>query len=476
MKKKEIIKNILCILATLLCLISLGVFSYYTFKLNLIPTKYIVVGYIVTIVLIGVLVFNLFRKSKLVTKIISSVFLVLISIIFIIGIKFLNNTYHFLDKTQVSYDTLTYSVVVKKENDYSKIKDLNNKKIAYIDDKYKNDIKKNLNKKIKFDKKISDASNIYSELLNNEVDAICLEEGYLTLANEEIEDFKSNTKIIYTFKVKVKAYKEKSKIKVNKEPFVLYISGIDQYGNVNTIRGRSDVNQIMVINPKTHHILMVNTPRDYYVQLTGTTGLRDKLTHAGIYGIDKSITTLESIYDVDINHYVRINFDSLIKVVDLIGGVDINSDRSFRCWTNKSVTVKKGWNHFNGKEALAYSRERLSYVDGDNHRGRNQQQVIEAIIKKLTTSDEIIKNYNSILNSLEGSFQTDIPVETITAFINYQLDEMPSWKIDTVQANGYSSWGYTYSMGYNYYLWVMEPDWGSVNKIKIKIKDVLNEA
>ena len=473
MNKKEIIKKIVFVLVTILCIASLGIFSYYVFKLNLIPKKYLIIGYIVAIILIGGLIFNIFRKSKLVIKIISSIFLVLISIMFIVGIKILDNTYHFLSKTQVGYDTLTYSVVVKKENNYNKIDDLKNKKIAYLDDKYKDDIKNNLEKEIKYSQKLFNASDIYNKFLNNEVDAIVLEEGYLTLANEEIKDFKDSTKTIYTFKVKVKAYKGKSKVKVTEEPFVLYISGIDQYGDVDKVRGRSDVNQIMIINPKTHHILMVNTPRDYYVQLAGTTGLRDKLTHAGVYGIDKSIDTLENIYDVKIDHYVRINFDSLIKVVDLIGGVDINSDRSFRCYTNKSVYVNEGWNHFNGKEALAYSRERMSYKDGDNHRGRNQQQVIEAIIEKLTTSDEIIKNYNSILNSLEGSFQTDMPIETITAFINYQLDEMPSWKIDKVQANGSSSWNYTYSMGYDYYLWVLEPDWNSVEVIKEKIKETM---
>ena len=322
---------------------------------------------------------------------------------------------------------------------------------------------------------VSDLSKLYESLNKNETDAIILEESYITLANEEINGFKDNTKIIYTFKVKVDAYKEESNIDVLENPFIVYISGIDQYGSVNSVRGRSDVNQLLVINPKTHKILIVNTPRDYYVQLAGTTGLKDKLTHAGIYGIDKSIATIENVYGIDINHYIRINFDTLIKVVDVLGGIDIYSDKAFIPWTNKKVYINEGWNHLNGKEALAYSRERKTYVDGDHHRGRNQQQVIEAIISKLTSTTTFLSKYNSILNSLDGSFQTDMDINLITSFIKYQLDKMPSWNIESVGANGFNSWNYTYSMGYNYYLWVMEPDWDSINKIKNKIEGVLLE-
>ena len=312
-------------------------------------------------------------------------------------------------------------------------------------------------------------------LINEGIDAIVLEESYINLANEEIEDFSDNTRIIHTFTVKVKAHKEETKIDVTYEPFIIYISGIDQYGNVNSVRGRSDVNQLLVINPKTHHILIVNTPRDYYVQLANTTGLRDKLTHAGIYGINKSIETIENLYDIDINHYIRINFDTLINVVDVLGGLDIYSDKAFTPWTNRKVYINAGWNHLNGKEALAYARERKTYTDGDHHRGRNQQQIIEAIITKLTSTKTFLSKYNSILNTLDNTFQTDMDTSLITSFIKYQLDKMPNWKIESVQVNGYASWNYTYSMGYNYYLWVMEPDWNSVSEIKKSINEVLIE-
>ena len=466
-----IIKSIITVIYSLVFL----VLSYYVYKLNIIPIKYLIIIYGLISLSSILLIYNIFKSRKIVS-IISSILLVVMTIILTLVTYYLNNTYHFLTRTQVKYDTLSYSVLVLNNSGITKLKELENKNISYLKDNYNEEIKNNIIKQINYQEIIvSDLSKLYESLNKNETDAIILEESYITLANEEIDSFKDNTKIIYTFKVKVDAYKEESNIDVLENPFIVYISGIDQYGSVNSVRGRSDVNQLLVINPKTHKILIVNTPRDYYVQLAGTTGLRDKLTHAGIYGIDKSIATIENVYGIDINHYIRINFDTLIKVVDVLGGIDIYSDKAFIPWTNKKVYINEGWNHLNGKEALAYSRERKTYVDGDHHRGRNQQQVIEAIISKLTSTTTFLSKYNSILNSLDGSFQTDMDINLITSFIKYQLDKMPSWNIESVGANGFNSWNYTYSMGYNYYLWVMEPDWDSINKIKNKIEGVLLE-
>lgn len=474
--KKKLLINILSILILIVCLTSLTMFSYSLFRLNVIPTKYLVLGYIVLILVIGILFYLIFRKKNIIVKVVSVILVGLLCFSFIYISSYLNNTNEFFENTHKSYDTLNYSVIVLKESNYKKISDLKDKNIAYIDDDYKNDIKNNF-KKISYNEQLfTDLSVISDDLLNKNTDAIVLEESYLTLAYEEIKDFKDSVKVIDTFSIKAKVHKENKDEKINfEEPFVLYISGIDQYGNVNSVRGRSDVNQLVVVNPKTHHILLVNTPRDYYVQLYNTTGLRDKLTHAGIYGIDKSIKTLEKFYDIDINYYLRVNFNSLIKVVDVIGGIDIYSDKSFTAHTNKSVKVKEGWNSFNGTQALAYSRERYAYITGDHHRGANQQQVIEAIINKVTQSSVLISKYNSILNALDGTFQTDMSTNMITSFIKYQLDNMPKWEVESIAVTGYNSSNYTYSMGMRYKLYVMEPDYNSVEKAKKKMNEVLNE-
>ena len=474
--KNKTLFNIISLTFTIVFLLSLSLLSYFIFKINIVPTKYLLVGYVLFILIMILLLFGVFGKCKKIIKIISLFIMMVISFAFCFFTYYLNNTYHFLSNTQSKYDILNYSVVVLKDSFYSNIESLNNKTISYLKDNYKLMINKNLISKINYNERIvSEFSEISDLLINKETDAIVLEEGYLTLICEEVEDFKSKIKIIYTFEVKVVSHKEEGKVSVTEESFILYISGIDQYGNVTSVRGRSDVNILAIVNPKTNQILLVNTPRDYYVRLAGTTGYRDKLTHAGIYGIDRSISTLEKLYNINIDYYLRVNFNTLIKVVDVIGGIDIYSDKAFTPWTNRNVYVNYGWNHMNGEVALAYARERKTYVTGDNHRGANQQQVITAIIDKVSKSSVLISKYNSILNTLEGSFQTDIEISTITSFIKYQLDKMPNWTVESVAATGYDSMDYTYSTGGSSLRYVMEPDYNSIAKVKRKINEVLNK-
>ena len=470
----RIVLTSLLVFVSLICLVSLFVII---FKINILPNKIllpIIIGG--SIIFIALSLIELFSK-KLYLVIPSTLLLILLSIGSVITFGYFDTTYKFIKNTVAKEDMLNYSVLVLNDSDYKELQDLKDKKITYLKDDYSSDIKKILSTSIDYEEVlIEQLYNAYDSLKSDNTNAIVLEKGFISLANEEIEGFKDNTREIYSFNVEVKKDAKTAEKKVVKpaEPFVLYISGIDQYGNVNSVRGRSDVNQLMVINPKTHKVLLVNTPRDYYVQLAGTTGLRDKLTHAGVYGIEKSIDTLEEVYQIDINHYVRINFDTLIKTVDIIGGIDVESDLDFIA-THGKFHVVKGWNHFNGIQALGYSRERYAYIDGDHHRGRNQQQVIEAIINKITSDKSIITKYNSILNSMDGSFQTDMDMNFITSCIKYQLDTMAKWDVETIQATGYASWNYTYSMGYNYYLWVMEPDWDSVAAARTKIQETLAE-
>ena len=220
----------------------------------------------------------------------------------------------------------------------------------------------------------------------------------------------------------------------------MYLSGVDQYGQSGTVVGRSDVNQLIVVNPKAHRILLVNTPRDYYVQLAGTTGLKDKLTHAGIYGIETSVKTMEELYGIKINYYVRVNFDSLIKV--------------------------------NGKQALAYARERYSYETGDRHRGENQQQVISAIIEKVTGSSTLLANYNSIIKSLQGSIQTDMPSDMIINLFRSELSNDVDWEIKTISVDGTGGMEPTYSMG-SQALYVMIPNDVTVQQAKDEISKTM---
>lgn len=476
--KKQIVVLIFKTILTCLLLSSGGIFSYFLIKLNIIPIKYLVIGFIIMILLFFLFLFLLFSKKNKIIKTISVLFILLGSLGFLYGTKYLINTYSFIENTKVDYDTLTYSVLVLKNRNYHNLEDLQNKKVLYLDNEYKEEIERELHKKVDYQGTVNEEfGSAIDNLLNENCDAIVLEESYVTIVKDEIENFEEDIQTIYTFDIFIKAHienEEKDAFEMTLNPFILYISGIDKWGNVESVRGRSDVNQLLVVNPKTNRILIVNTPRDYYVQLDGTTGLRDKLTHAGIYGIDKSIKTLENLYGVDITYYLRVNFNTVVKVVDVIGGIDINSDQAFQPRHGNEYVVK-GWNHFDGAMALAYARERYAYTTGDHHRGANQQQVITAIINKVTKSSILISKYNSILKALEGSFTTDMSTNEITSFIKYQLDKMPTWAIESYAVTGSGSMDYTYSMGTNYKLYVMEPNQNTIETAKKKINEVLNE-
>lgn len=441
---------------------------------NIIPNKYMIIVYAIMFILLLISLLLVTRKN-IVAYIIGIIFTVLISGGYIIGTNYINEANNTLKKiVENKITTVNYYLLVRKDSNIQTIKDVKNKKIGYIKDKNSDELISLVNEKVESTlTPYEDYHLIISDFLSDT--PIILNSGYTEALDDEVSSFSNSYKIIHTFTIEEeKEVENETSTNIAKEPFLLYISGIDTYGAITT-RSRSDVNILLAVNPKTHKILLVNTPRDYYVQLHGTTGLKDKLTHAGIYGIDKSITTLEDLYGTDINNYVRVNFNTLIKVVDEIGGIDIISDTAFTAHTNKKVQVVVGMNHFNGEQALAYSRERYAYTTGDRHRGENQQQVITAIINKVTSTDTLISKYDKILNTLSNSFETDLTDKEIKAFAKAQLDNNIPWNIESISVDGTGAKNYTYSMGTNYLLYVMIPNQNTVNTAKEKINQVLTE-
>lgn len=243
-------------------------------------------------------------------------------------------------------------------------------------------------------------------------------------------------------------------------PFVLYISGRDAGGAL------SDVNQLVVVNPRIHQILLINTPRDYYVNLAGKEGLPDKLTHAGTYGLDTSIETLENLYGVDINYYVQIKFDSLVRLVDVLGGIDVDSAYAFDGF-------QVGVNHLDGRQALDFVRNRKSFDGGDRTRGENQQRVITGIIRKLS-NPSVVVNYPAILGAMEGSFTTDFGSDNIVKLARNQINSNPNWSVRTYGVDGTGAMLYTYSYP-RQRLYVMQPNIDTVNEAKQKITQLLGE-
>ena len=402
-----------------------------------------------------------------------SIIIVLVTIVlFLVNYK----ANEFLDRiTNVEYEKSNYAVIVLKDSNFKKLEDI--KTIGI----FKNELDKNyalaleeLNEKVKINNQECDGIAVQvANLLEEKVDSILINETYIDIINETTEGFKDKVNVIDTLAIKsIKEKKETEKKLKEIGNFNVFISGIDTYGDISNV-SRSDVNIIASINVDKQKILLTNTPRDYYVQLHGTTGDKDKLTHAGVYGIDMSMTTLEDLYETDINYYVRVNFNTLISVVDEIGGIDIYSDQALTT-LHYQVYIRQGWNHLNGEGALGYARERYAYMDGDRHRGQNQQQIIEAIIKKVTESNDI-NVYLKLLNVLEKSMQTNFDKKLINDFINLQVKKGYNWSVESIAVTGYDDGGYTYSYP-GQYLYVMQPDWDSVDVAKKKIKETLKSG
>lgn len=250
--------------------------------------------------------------------------------------------------------------------------------------------------------------------------------------------------------------------------FVAYISGADTWGNAGT-KSRSDVNIIAVVNTVSKKVLLVSTPRDYYVPLSVSNGVKDKLTHAGIYGIDSSIETLELLYGVDIQYYVRVNFTGFVGIIDALGGVDVYSDTSFV--VNDDFSYTQGLNHMSGIEALAFSRERYALAGGDRSRGNHQMEVIKAVLQKCASSS-ILYNYSEVMNNISGCFSTNMSQNTIASLVRMQLNDMAQWEITSMSVDGTGAKKTTYTMpGQN--LYVMIPNEESVQAAKDSIAAVL---
>ena len=320
-------------------------------------------------------------------------------------------------------------------------------------------------------------------LINGQVDAIIYNEAYTELMEGSVDDFTHNTKIIYEMSIETELdLGIGTDSSLTNEPFTVYISGIDTYGEV-TETSRSDVNIIAVVNPKTHQILLITTPRDSYVPLYGPSsqipeysqGSLDKLTHAGVYGIETSMETLGKLYDTDINYYVRLNFTSLIDIVDILGGIDVDSEFAFTTGDESGavVEVHEGTNHFDGKQALAFSRERHALEDGDNQRGKNQQAVITAMLKKVISPTMLLRA-STLMNQVSKDVEMNVTQSQLNALIRNQLRTNADWTIQSVALSGEGGQDYCYSAP-DQLLYVMYPDETELQKI-IDLANVVEEG
>ena len=461
-EKKKLSKFGMFIITTFFILTCL--FIYFLLKLQILPMKFFGIT-LIALVIFNLIVFFIMRFGR---KKLFKLIPILGCAGLFYGVYSLANTNDMLNNMNINYKTSSYAVIVKKDSQYQKLDDLDGREISYlVDDK---DMLQKIN--IKYNsKEYDDATKMALDLLNDKTDSIVLEQSYIDLLNDSdssIKNFSDKIKIIYNFEINTKVTDLVKNVNTTKESFIIYISGIDTYGSVSSV-SRTDANMLVVVNPTTKQILLVSIPRDYYVDLVGKNG-KDKFTHSGIYGIDTSVKTLEKLFDVDINYYFKINFSSLIKIVDSIGGVDVYSKYTFT--SKDGYNYSSGYNHVNGKEALSFTRERKSFAAGDRVRNMNQQAMFEAILRKCT-SKSILTRYNSLLNSLKSSFITNMPSNSLTSLIKKQLNDGSKWNVSSIAVDGSNGMEYTYSYKGGR-LYVMIPNQKTVDAAKEKINEVID--
>lgn len=474
-KKRTKLEIIFSIIALLAEAGAGGLFIYGLLKLNILQEWQ---NYCVIVAMAFLFLFTLRKITKRKAFRGTRIFCIVLAILLAGGYGYayyhINNVVTFIeDITADNTEQIEYSIAVYKNSTIKDIKGLASKKLGFQStDLHLKLAKEALSKDLKYTgTDYADLANMFVSLDNKSLDGIVLATSYLDVLKEDSKEYYDKLKIVYTFNIEVeKEETQTSKVDIQNQPFVIYLSGTDSRVGVRAA-ARSDVNMLLVINPKTGKILIVSVPRDYYVQLHGTTGKKDKLTHAGIYGIDMSKNTMADLLGVEISHTIKVSFSTVEKLVDAVDGIDIYSDQSIKTWGTPSYYIGKGNVHLDGKKALAFARERHSYASGDRHRLENQQTVFTAILNKATSLKYIV-NYTRLLDAIKGTFQTSLSYDEITSFAKMQLNTMRKWEIETINLDGKGSSQPTYSMG-NQKLYVMIPNQKSVDAAKVKIQEYL---
>ena len=478
------------ILTILLVLISFfTVFEIYS--LNVLTPMLTVMVIVIFILIDAILALLLiFSAKRIVSKILFSILTIIVTVVFALGGFYMYQANSLLDDvTTVEGDIKnTVSLIVLDSSRYDELEDIDGEKVgvlksidAYGTEQSLDDIDAqgvNINTE-EFDSIQAEVKALY----DGDVEAIVLNETYRDSVSdlEDYADFNSETRVLYetvyyTDRVENTA---KSVDDITTHPFNILISGSDSRGGLAEV-ARSDVNMIVTVNPETGVILLTSIPRDYYVNTECDpaygcqVGALDKLTHTGIHGVETTQATIENLLDIEINYTFRVNFTSVVGLVDALGGIDVNVAPGYAVdsfWTNPSYGVTEGVNHLNGEAALAYSRERYAYQEGDRQRVKNQQQVLMAIINKAISPSMLI-NYTSFMQALSGSFETNMSQNEISELIQNQLQNNPSWTFEQYSLDGTGSTEMCAELGNAAY--VMIPDENTVSLAKEKIDAVIN--
>lgn len=476
---------------TILLTVALTLFMAILIKTKMLPSKLLLLAgalFLLFVVCVCLLTWDMRKTGRMVT---GSVLTMALLIVLMIGTPYLTKAVSTLNKlTGVNVEVADVGVYVKNESPIQDLSGLNGKTVGILGILDRDNTDKAL-QELRNQAGTLDTteyiglSELADGLMEEEVDAILLNNAFLDLLTETegYEDILDKIHEIHTQQTEtvIEKVEDETKDKWNimdlfggeeeeerqDRVFTMYISGIDNRGGL-IAKSRSDVNILATVNVDTRQVLLVSTPRDYYVPLPISNGQCDKLTHAGIYGVDVSIGTLEMLYGIDIDYYFRVNFSGFERIIDALGGVTVNSDYDFSAG---GYYFQKGENHVNGSQALAFARERKSFKEGDRQRGRNQMAVIKAVINK-AMSPAILSGYADIMESVAGSFETSMPYDLIAELVRDMLEKGGSWNIVSYSVNGSGDSRRPYSMSTNAY--VMIPDQETVDTAIEKINQVMN--
>lgn len=452
-----------------------GLATYMMYAHHILAFRHLNVVYSIILVAIFVLCLTLsiLKKNRVLTTVLLVVFSI-IAAVSLFAFKSLVDVAHNMNET-ASYSEIEMSVVVPSNSSVNDVSDLTS--IQAPTDADGSNINELLSH-IKSEKgadlateKVDSYQAAYENLVNGSSQAMVFNSAYSSLLEMSYENYQSNLKTIYSYKIKT-SIKDEAKAH-DSNVFNIYISGIDTYGSISTV-SRSDVNLILTVNMNTHKILMTETPRDAYVKIPdGGADQYDKLTHAGIYGVETSEKTLENLYGITIDYYARLNFDSFLKLIDALGGITVYNDQAFTALMNKKEYPVGNIELTSGEDALAFVRERYSLEHGDYDRGNNQMKVIQAILNKMT-SLKSVSNYSTIISNVQDSIQTDMKLDTMMKLVNAQLDSGKKFTVTSQEVTGTGSTGEltSYAMP-TASLYMIQLDDASVAKASQAIKDVM---
>lgn len=466
-KRNKTLIKLGCLMALLQLVISV-VFIVLLHFLDILPNLYkVLISVLLILFCLVTFITQYWKKIGIATKILSF----LMCVIMVVGGVYIYNTYLAINKISgVNTQKTTMGVFVLADRDYETIQDVQSLSFGIVNNIDRNNTDNAIayiNKELGTEITVTEYESLpalVDALYSGLTETIILNTSYLNVLTEmeSYEDFETRTKMIFSYEQEYTVKTDKNEEYLSGEGiFTIYISGIDTNG-VPTENRNSDVNIICTVNTNTHQILMINTPRDFFIPLSISGGVNDKLTHAGCYGIDCSVDTLEMLYGINIDYYLKVNFTGFVDIIDAMGGVDVYSEYTF-VTRHGNDQIVEGINHLTGIQALGFARERYSFGTGDRQRGKNQMAVINAVIKKLTTTDTL-KNYNGILAAVSESMVTNMSYDMISDLVKMQLEEMPSWDIKTYSVDGTGDNQPTYSLSSPNY--VMVPNEDTVNQAK----------